>query len=598
MTQNEVKEASVIPGKNKYYRMIRIARPLFILLFLLFAIQLFADKKKGEVSSLEGDAKVQFDYAFMEGVRCKILGDLKSAIAYFDQCMKIYNESAAVRYELASILSLGNDYNLSLQLIREAVTLESENIWYNLLLANILQKKSMIEDACKVYDDLIKKHPEREEFYIIETDLYASIEKWEKSIEVLNKYEKQFGFNEATIIEKVKLYSKLNDVKKASSELMKLIRKYPDRTDYLGLLAELYINHDQENKGLQLLNKVVKEDPNNGFVQLYLSDYYRTKKDTMNMDKYLRPTLLNDRIDNDLKVQYLLKWLVDQRDSPASYDYIYSYVQLLLDKYNDDLSVRTLNVDFLKRANKLEECKKELEFLISKEKDNYSIWEELLLLSNQLGDTTAMFREGMECLKYFPNEPLPYMMVSLPLLIRDDLVEAMKYLKQGLVLSQDNTPIKAQFYAYLGDCYYKQDSVEIAFKMFDDALKINPGDIMTLNNYSYYLSLRKERLEEAEKMITVALSVEPNNSTFLDTYAWVLFKQGNYSLAKFYMRSAIDNDKNPDGVLYEHYGDILYMNGDKDQATEMWKKALGLGGELSKDIKNKIENGLPAGYEK
>ena len=71
--------------------------------------------------TLEGEAKVQFDYAFMEGVRCKVLGDLKSAIAYFDQCMKIYNKSAAVRYELSSILVLGEDYTLPLQLMREAV---------------------------------------------------------------------------------------------------------------------------------------------------------------------------------------------------------------------------------------------------------------------------------------------------------------------------------------------------------------------------------------------------------------------------------------------------------------------------------------------
>ena len=575
----------------------KLVKSLFVILFLLCAIQVFADKKKAVEPTLEGEAKVQFDYAFMEGVRFKILGDLKSSLTYFDQCMKIYNRSAAVRYEISSILSLGEDLNLPLQLMREAVQLEPDNIWYNLLLANILQKKSMIEEACKVYDELIAKHPEREDFYIIQVDLDTSTEKWEKAIEVLNRYEKQFGVNEPAIIEKAKLYSKMDNVKRASSEIMKLIKKYPENTDYLGLLAELYLSHNQEKKGLQLLNRIVKDYPDNGFVQFYLADYYRTKKDSLNTEKYIRPALANDNIDNNLKVQYLLKLLVNQADLSLSTDHIYRYVQLLLEKYPGDLSVRTLNADFLKRENKLEECKKELEFIISKEKNNYLVWEELMLLSNQLGDTAAMKSEGLECLNYFPNESLPYMMISLPMLIEGNYAKATGYLQKGLELAPDKSFIKSQLYAYLGECYYKQDSIEIAFSMFDSAIAINPNDIMTLNNYSYYLSLRNERLNQAEKMISTALSADPNNATFLDTYAWVLFKLKNYSLARFYMRSAIENTEKPSGVLYEHYGDILYMNGDKEEALKMWKKALELGDDISDNLKNKIVNGLSVEHE-
>lgn len=560
--------------------------------------QVFADKKKAVESTLEGEVKVQFDYAFMEGVRCKILGDLKSAIAYFDQCMKIYSRSAAVRYELSTILILGNDYNLPLQLMREAVELEPNNVWYNLLLANILQKKSMIEEACNVYDNLILLHPDREDFYVIETDLYSSVEKWDKAVNVLDRYEKQFGIIEAAIIEKAKLYSKMNNIKKSSAEIMKLIKKYPEKTDYLGLLAELYLSHDQEKKGLQLLNKIVKNDPNNGFVRFYLADYYRTKNDTLSVEKYIHSALINDHVDNGLKVQYLLKLLVSQNDLNISLDRIYSYLQELLKRYPEDLSVRTLNADFLKRTNQLDACKDELEFIVSREKNNYLVWEELLMLYNQLEDTVSMYHRGLECLTYFPNEPLPYMMISLPLLMNNDLVKAKNYLEQGLALSVDNSPIKAQFFAYLGEIYYKQNDVEQAFAMFDSTLLINPLDIMTLNNYSYYLSLRNEHLDKAEKMITAALGVDPNNSTFLDTYAWVLFKSGNYSLARFYIRSAIENEKNPSSVLYEHCGDILFMNEEKEEAVKMWRKAFELENGESDNLKYKIENGLRVDHEK
>ena len=105
-------------------------------------------------------------------------------------------------------------------------------------------------------------------------------------------------------------------------------------------------------------------------------------------------------------------------------------------------------------------------------------------------------------------------------------------------------------------------------------------------------------MDKAEKMISTALSADPNNSTFLDTYAWVLFKSKNYSLAKFYMRSAIENVKNPSGVLYEHYGDILFMNGEKEEAVKMWQKALEFRDEECGDLKYKIENGLSVDHEK
>ncbi len=76
----------------------------------------------------------------------------------------------------------------------------------------------------------------------MEASLYASVEKWQKAIEVYDRYEKQYGVTEPASIEKIKLYSKLDDVKGASNELLKLINEYPERNEYLSLLAELYFN--------------------------------------------------------------------------------------------------------------------------------------------------------------------------------------------------------------------------------------------------------------------------------------------------------------------------------------------------------------------
>ena len=58
------------------------------------------------------------------------------------------------------------------------------------------------------------------------------------------------------------------------------------------------------------------------------------------------------------------------------------------------------------------------------------------------------------------------------------------------------------------------------------------------------------------------------------TYAWVFFKKHDYNMALTYIKAAIDNDNSGMSEIFEHYGDILFMMGEPEQAVEQWKKAL------------------------
>ena len=371
-----------------------MVRWIAFILFFLFILPAFADKKKKteNIQELDEKTRLEFDYSFMEGVRSKITGDYQAAIGWFDNCLKILPSSSVAKYEIAGILTAGEDYNGALQLAREAVAGNPDNMWYKILLANILQKKAMIEEACNVYADIIAKYPNKEEFYLIEAELYISVEKWQKAIEVFDRYEQQNGITEPVSIEKIKLYTKLDDVKKASNELLKLIRKFPDKSEYLSLLAELYFNYNQDKKGLQILDRILKAEPDNGFVHFYLADYYRSKKELKEADRHTKEALVSDKIENGYKIQYILKLILNPDTTLTSDSQLDNYMNLLMQKYSDDLSVRALHSDFLKKDHKLAEARNELEYILSKDKNNYLIWEELLLMCNEMGDTTCMYR--------------------------------------------------------------------------------------------------------------------------------------------------------------------------------------------------------------
>lgn len=565
------------------------------LVFIFFlVVNTFADKKEKieSVQELDEKSRLEFDYSFMEGVKSKITGNFQEALGWFDNCLKILPSSPVTKYEIAGLLAANEDFNGALQLIREAVEGNPDNMWYKILLANVLQKKSMVEEACNVYADIIAKYPNKEEFYIIEAGLYASVEKWQKAIEVYNRYENQYGITEPVSIEKIKLYTKLDDVKNASNELLKLIRKFPERSEYLSLLAELYFNYNQDKKGLQILNRLLKADPNNGFVHFYLADYYRSKKQTEQANEHTKNALSSDQVENGYKIQYILKLILNPDTTLVADSELNAYMDILMQKYSDDLAVRALHSDFLKKDNKLSEAKKELEYILSKDQNNYLIWEEVILLCNEMSDTTCMHDKSIEAIKYFPEQPLPYALAGVSLMMQKNFQGALSYLEEGVKLTDDKIALKSQFYSYIADCYYSLDSVEKAFEMFDNVLKINPNDILVLNNYAYYLSLRNENLSLAEQMISKAVSMESDNPTYLDTYAWVLYKRNDFSQAKFYMKLAIEKSKEPSSVLYEHYGDILFRNGDKKEALEMWKKALEIGTEVTEELKQKVESGI------
>lgn len=565
-------------------------RSFILAAVLFFAVSVFASEKKKEEAKKELDEKsrLEFDYSFMEGVRCKVIGDFQGAMGWYDNCLKIDPESSVVKYEIAGLLLSTEDYNGALQLAREAVAGNPANLWYKLLLANVLQKKSMIEEACNVYADIIGKYPDKEEFYLMEAALYASVEKWQKAIEVYDRYEKQYGVTEPASIEKIKLYSKLDDAKGASNELLKLINKYPERNEYLSLLAELYFNYNQEKKGLQILNKLLKEDPQNGYVHLYLADYYRDKKESSEVAKHMKSALLSDQLENSFKVQYILKLILDTDSTKVTDSELNSYMDVLIGKYNEDLSVRALYSDFLRKDGKLQEARRELEYILEREKNNYMIWEELLLTCNQLEDTNCMYTQSVEAIKYFPEQPLPYALAALSLMMQKDFAPAVDFLTKGILLTDDKIQLKSQLFSYLGDCYYNLDSTGQAFQMFDKVLEINPQDVLVLNNYAYYLSLLDKNLSKAEDMSSKAVMLEPDNGTYLDTHAWVLFKRKVYSEALYYMKQAMEKTTDPSGVLYEHYGDILYVNEKKEEALEMWKKAKEIGDEVSTDLDAKI----------
>jgi Tfp pilus assembly protein PilF len=153
--------------------------------------------------------------------------------------------------------------------------------------------------------------------------------------------------------------------------------------------------------------------------------------------------------------------------------------------------------------------------------------------------------------------------------------EATASLEQARKLSPDNPNFESDVYSMLGDAYNAEKDYTKSDRAYDEALALNPNYDLVLNNYSYYLALRKENLEKAEKMSVQLVKNHPDNASYLDTYAWVLYMREKYKDARKVMERAIATG-NAGAIHFEHYGDILFQLGNIDDAVKQWQRAKNL----------------------
>jgi Tfp pilus assembly protein PilF len=163
--------------------------------------------------------------------------------------------------------------------------------------------------------------------------------------------------------------------------------------------------------------------------------------------------------------------------------------------------------------------------------------------------------------------------------------DAIRVLEEGITKVKNNKPLEVQFYTYLAEACRNVGNNEKSDDYFEKALKIDPENQILLNNYSYYLSLRKENLKLAEEMSNKTIIKEPENYTYLDTYAWVLFNQGKYRKALDYIKLAVKFNGSEDPDILEHYGDILEKLGKKDEARKYWKLSIEKGNKEERILK-------------
>lgn len=532
---------------------------------------------------------MKFKFLFHNASKERLLGNYSKAAAGFMQCIQVAPGESTPYYELAHIYELSSEYGLALEYSEKAIKIDPDNYWYRVLYAHSLQRNGNLNGAIKQYQILIEKDGGNPDLYFDLGGMQLYAEKYKDAIETFNTLENIVGITEELSVQKEKIYIKLGDVDKAAEEIKKLITAFPDELRYQGMLADLYVANNMEEKALEIYQNILKIDPNNPYANLSLHDYYKKLNKDEEAFESLKKAFASEALDIDTKMKILLSYYAATETSNDLKSDAFELNKILINTHPKDAKSYTIYADFLYRDKKLAAAQKNYLKAIERDSSKFAIWSQLMFIESELQDNDALLRDSKAALELFPNQPIFYFFYGAVNIQKKNYSEAVEYLNIGKDYVIDNPVLLAQFYANLGDSYNNLKQYEKSDNAYEEALKIDPKNIYVLNNYSYYLSLRGEKLDRAEELSALCNELEPDQFNYQDTYAWILYKQGKYVQAKEWLEKALENGGSKSTVIMEHLGDVYAKLNNITKALEYWTKAKELDqGDSSEFLDKKI----------
>ena len=575
-------------------------KKLYFILFYLISAPTFAQwksyypetnesKKTLKEQNLEKDNFLFNQYLF-NALKAKSLENFEESLNFFQKCIKLDDSQAVPFYESAVINKENGNFDLATEQIKKAVTIENDNRWYVIAYAEILFSNQDFKNAAIEYKKLIALEPGNEEFYFMLSDTYIYANDFEKAIAVYDELEKYKGVDKIISMQKHKLYRKINNMKGAIKELQTILIAFPDEIEAMEILSELYLLNDEKEKAFELFKKIAVLAPENGRIHLTLADYYRQNGENETSYNELKLAFKSTKLNIDTKVRILISYYQLIPLNPEMSLQAIELSEIMISVHPNDLKARSVYADIMYTDNQFQEAKEQYLYILEQDKSKSQIWSQVLFILAEQNDFEGLLKTSSEALEYFPTDPLFYYFNGVSNKRFKNYDDAINSLEMGVEFVIDNQNLLLEFYSSLADTYHATKAHKLSDAFYEKVLAVDSNNILVLNNYAYYLSVRKVNLERAKAMSFKCNELEQNNGTYQDTYAWILFRMGDYSDAKRWMQKSLKNGGDKNAVVVEHYGDILYKLGEVKLAVEQWKIAKVLG-DGSKQLSKKITEG-------
>ena len=491
--------------------------------------------------------QTKFDYIFQEALRQKLANKYDAAIDLFDYCRQLDPSSGAVLYELSELYRYVKNDSLAIHALEDACKLYPKNYWYKNRLVTLYLESRRTDEALKTAEEMARLFPEKEEVLWMLHDLYESKNDYANMVKVLDKIEVKEGKSEKRSMEKFRLFLQMNDEKRAFEEMENLADEYPNDLRYQVVIGDLYLDAGKKEEALKQYKMVEAQDSTNMTLLLSMANFYHQEGDEARYQEYISKVLTHKDVDDVTRVRMLGVLVRENLDTHADSTYLLALFDKVLQEPQEHADILELKVRYMVTKNMpISEVKPVLHQMLDIDPENDMARHMLLKYAVEENDHQSIVNICKPAVEYNADSPVFYFYMGVEYYLIDEKEKSMDALRSGLnrvenEMDEENRfKIRTHSYALLGDIYHQLGQDDKAFQAYDSCLIYNKNDAMVLNNYAYYLSLKKKDLQRAEEMSRLSNELEPDNATYLDTYAWVLFQQKRYDEAKQYMDKVVE----------------------------------------------------------
>lgn len=450
------------------------------------------------------------------------------------------------------------------------------------------------DNALDTWERLHNTHPERPEIAIRYAEVLGNSTDSADISHALALYdslETSQGPGIQLTARKIQLHYQRDDTAAMLGEARHLLAQSPLTPDYNIFAGDIYSQLGRMDSAIVFYDKAVELDPSNGMAYYSRAGYYRTAGDSIAYDREIFRALEQENLDVEPKVEILRDYTARLYTDSIQRPRIDKMYKRLIEIHPHEASIRNLYRDYLIAVEDYRDAAEQAEYSLDIDPSDEKQWLALTSLYLRAGDFDKSLKAALRGEHFFPDNATLYLLAAANMSQMADHGAAMKQLRKGLeVADSSDYEILSEIYTSIGDNFYAQEEADSAFAYYNKALELDPENMTALNNCAYYLACSDRDLDKAEEMILRVVAERPDEPTSLDTYAWVLFKKKDYIKALEVIDDAIAKSPEPSSDLFDHSGDIAFMNQEFDRAVSDWRKALELDPDnelLARKVKHK-----------
>jgi tetratricopeptide (TPR) repeat protein len=551
-------------------------RKIPLIIFIIMALA--GCNRKSVVSVTDSEvaavSDTRYDYLLAEALRQKYVGDINEAARLLEKCIETNRTRAVPYFELAQIYSAAGIGEKAVKYASTAARLEPGNYWYQLSAGSLFTQYQQKDSALVYFTRAIKADSHAVEVNSILAGLYAEMGEADKADSLFRVLDNEGALGDDMFLMMISGLIMKGDLDEAARRTEKLIDKEPAEMRYKALLADIYYEDGKQEKSDSIYREIIAREPDDIESQLLYLMNLVYKKEYSGITVFLNNVFESGVVERERKAAVAGRLISDTAFVRENSESLAESLKILEKQYPDDEEILSFRPVMYETAGREDDAIARYEELLKSVKPGFYFSERLILLYAGKREYRKLFDLAAIYSRENNRSILGKVYYAIAAMELKEYEIADSELKKALILAGNNEELKVQVISMMGDLKYRMKDYDSAFALYEEALKISPDETVVLNNYAYFLAEGDRDLKKALKMAERVMEKEGDNDTYIDTYAWVLYKLGKYKDAHSEMMRIFEKEGERDPDVLEHMGYILRALKRCEEAVAYWREAL------------------------